>query len=255
LPGRRRRDSRKRPGRAQELGSNCGGSGLRPADALDHIAVTPDIDEQYPAPFFEPFTTLAWPAGITDRIRLGTSVLIMPYRHPLLVARMAANMQQLSAGRLFPGVGAGRARQEFSALGVPFDQRGRLTDDHLRAARGLGRRHGLSLRADPDLDRCQRRCGPAQGRPPRRRLAPATVHVGLAARGTRPADGHSGRRATADPCPEPADRPAIDRVADHLEQLWGLGTDTVVLDPFNGDITAHPELRNYMITGVGADGR
>ena len=101
----------------------------------DHVAVTPDVAEQYPAPFYEPFTTLAWLAGLTRRIRLGTTVLILPYRHPLLTARMAANLNDLSGGRLVLGVGVGWARQEFDALGVPFRERGRLTDLHLLAIR------------------------------------------------------------------------------------------------------------------------
>ncbi len=61
----------------------------------DHIALTPDVAEQYPAPFYEPFTTLSWLAGFTRRVRLGTTVLIVPYRHPLLSARMAANLNDL----------------------------------------------------------------------------------------------------------------------------------------------------------------
>src|SRR5690348_8012595 len=101
----------------------------------DHVAVTPDVAEQYPAPFYEPFTTLVWLAGITGRIRLGTTVLVVPYRHPLLIARMAANLSDLSGGRLVLGVGAGWAVQEFGVLGVPFGQRGKLTDDYLRAVR------------------------------------------------------------------------------------------------------------------------
>src|SRR5690349_8653004 len=101
----------------------------------DHVAVTADVAEQYPAPFYEPFTTLAWLAGLTGKIRLGTTVLIVPYRHPLLIARMAANLNDLSGGRLVLGVGVGWAVQEFGALGVPFAQRGTLTDDYLRAVR------------------------------------------------------------------------------------------------------------------------
>ena len=101
----------------------------------DHIAVTPDVAEQYPAPFYEPFTTLSWLAGLTRGIRLGTTVLIVPYRHPLLIARMAANLNDLSGGRLVLGVGVGWAREEFGALGVPFRDRGRLTDEHLLAIR------------------------------------------------------------------------------------------------------------------------
>lgn len=48
----------------------------------DHVAITSDVAKQYPAPFYEPVTTLAWLAGITTRIHLGTTVLIAPYRHP-----------------------------------------------------------------------------------------------------------------------------------------------------------------------------
>jgi alkanesulfonate monooxygenase SsuD/methylene tetrahydromethanopterin reductase-like flavin-dependent oxidoreductase (luciferase family) len=101
----------------------------------DHVVITPDVAEQYPAPFYEPFTTLAWLAGVTERVRLGTTVLIVPYRHPLLVARMAANLNQLSGGRLVLGVGVGWARQEFAALDVEFGRRGRLTDEYLDAIR------------------------------------------------------------------------------------------------------------------------
>ncbi|GDY79769.1 hypothetical protein SAV31267_092540 [Streptomyces avermitilis] len=69
----------------------------------DHVAVTPDVAERYPEPFYEPFTTLSWLAGLTTRLRLGTTVLVLPYRHPLLVARMAANLNQLSSGRFVLG--------------------------------------------------------------------------------------------------------------------------------------------------------
>ncbi|MFJ9809960.1 TIGR03619 family F420-dependent LLM class oxidoreductase [Streptomyces sp. NPDC101158] len=101
----------------------------------DHVAVTPDVAERYPEPFYEPFTTLSWLAGLTTRVRLGTTVLVLPYRHPLLVARMVANLDRLSAGRLVLGVGVGWAREEFAALGVSYTARGRLTDEHLEALR------------------------------------------------------------------------------------------------------------------------
>jgi alkanesulfonate monooxygenase SsuD/methylene tetrahydromethanopterin reductase-like flavin-dependent oxidoreductase (luciferase family) len=85
----------------------------------DHVVVTADVVQQCPAPFYEPFTTLSWLAGITERITLGTTVLIVPYRHPLMTSRMAANLAELSGGRFVLGVGAGWARQEFDALGIP----------------------------------------------------------------------------------------------------------------------------------------
>lgn len=108
----------------------------------DHVAVTPDVAEQYPAPFYEPFTTLSWLAGVTERISLGTTVLIAPYRHPLLVARMAANLNDLSGGRLVLGVGVGWARQEFEALGVSFHRRGKLTDELITVLREAWRDDG-----------------------------------------------------------------------------------------------------------------
>ena len=99
----------------------------------DHVAITPDVRARYPAPFYDPFTTLGWLAGLTRRIELGTTVIILPYRHPLLTARMGANLDRLSGGRLILGVGVGWARQEFDALGLPFHQRGAISNDYLAA--------------------------------------------------------------------------------------------------------------------------
>jgi len=99
----------------------------------DHVAITPDVAARYPAPFYDPFTTLAWVAARTRRVELGTTVIVLPYRHPLETARMAATVDRLSGGRLILGVGAGWAREEFEALGVPFHRRGAMTDDYLAA--------------------------------------------------------------------------------------------------------------------------
>jgi probable F420-dependent oxidoreductase len=97
----------------------------------DHVAVTPDVATRYPAPFYDPFLALAWLAARTRRVELGTTVLVLPYRHPLAVARLAANLDRLSGGRLVLGVGAGWAREEFAALGLPFDRRGAMSDEYL----------------------------------------------------------------------------------------------------------------------------
>lgn len=103
----------------------------------DHVAITPDVAEQYPAPFYDPFITLAWLAGQTERIELGTTVAIVPYRHPLHTARVAANIDRFSGGRLIVGVGVSWPRQEYAALGVPFTQRGAVADEYLE----IGRAH------------------------------------------------------------------------------------------------------------------
>lgn len=99
----------------------------------DHVAMTPDVVARYPAPFYDPFVTLGWLARATTRVELGTTVVILPYRHPLHTARLAANLDRLSGGRFILGVGVGWARQEFQALGVPFERRGAMSSDYLAA--------------------------------------------------------------------------------------------------------------------------
>ena len=99
----------------------------------DHVAITPDVQEGFPAPFYDPFTSLSWLAAMSDKVELGTTVTILPYRHPLLTARMGATIDQLSNGRFILGTGVGWARQEFNALGVPFDKRGALASEYLEA--------------------------------------------------------------------------------------------------------------------------
>ncbi len=103
----------------------------------DHVATTPDVEAEYPAPFYDPFVTLAWIAASTRELELGTSVAVLPYRHPLQVASMSENIHRLSGGRFILGVGVGLARQEFEALGVPFEKRGAITDDYLEAIGAL----------------------------------------------------------------------------------------------------------------------
>jgi probable F420-dependent oxidoreductase len=97
----------------------------------DHVALTPEVTRVYPPPFYDPFVLLTWLAGHTTRVRLGTSVVVLPYRHPLLTARVSAMIHILSGGRFVLGVGAGWARTEFAALGLQFADRGRMTDAYL----------------------------------------------------------------------------------------------------------------------------
>jgi probable F420-dependent oxidoreductase len=86
--------------------------------------------------YLEPLTMMAWLAQATSRVRLGTSVLVAPYRHPLLAAKMLATIDVLSGGRVLLGVGAGWLREEFEALATPpFEQRGAVTDEYLAVMR------------------------------------------------------------------------------------------------------------------------
>lgn len=103
----------------------------------DHIAVTSDVNGRYPAPFYEPISTLGWLAGITTTIEIGSTVIIIPYRSPLETAKVCANIDQLSGGRLIIGVGVGWAEREFDALNTPFNRRGAITDEYLEAMKLL----------------------------------------------------------------------------------------------------------------------
>jgi probable F420-dependent oxidoreductase len=83
-----------------------------------------------PSPnFWDPVLTLTWAAACTKRVRLGTSVLVLPMRHPLPLAKELATLQNLSEGRLILGAGVGWMEAEFAALGVPFRERGRRMDE------------------------------------------------------------------------------------------------------------------------------
>jgi len=86
--------------------------------------------------YLEPFAMLAYLARATTRIRIGTSVLVIPYRHPLVAAKMLATIDVLSKGRVILGAGVGWLREEFEALGTPpFEERGAITDEYLRVMR------------------------------------------------------------------------------------------------------------------------
>jgi alkanesulfonate monooxygenase SsuD/methylene tetrahydromethanopterin reductase-like flavin-dependent oxidoreductase (luciferase family) len=238
----------------------------------DHIVVTPDVAEQYPAPFYEPFTTLAWLAGGTSRIRLGTTVLIVPYRHPLLIARMAANLNDLSGGRLVLGVGVGWAAQEFDALGVPFRQRGKLTDTYLRAVRAAWaderdyRGGRIPIWVGGNSDAALRRAvllgeawHPLRFTIPWLRTAMERL-TALADEHRRPVPALVPRialRLAESLVTGPgrlAGEGTIEQVLDDLAQLSLLGADTVVLDPFNGHPgeTNHPELAWRALATVSA---
>jgi probable F420-dependent oxidoreductase len=83
-------------------------------------------------PFFETLTCLAFLAGCTERIKLGMSVMVLPYRHPLYWAKIATTIDQLSTGRLILGVGVGWMKEEFEAMNAPFSERGKVSDEQLQ---------------------------------------------------------------------------------------------------------------------------
>lgn len=125
--------------------------GFESVTMSDHIVVPRDMPDNYPyhpegkfsweaaRDYYEPLATLMYLAGKTERIRLGTSVLIISYRNPVTVAKMMSTIDALSGGRTFLGVGAGWWADEYRALGIGdhFAERGPRTDEYIRIYRTL----------------------------------------------------------------------------------------------------------------------
>jgi probable F420-dependent oxidoreductase len=119
------------PEDAAELGDYC-----RQVDALpfediwviDHLLVAPAV---YGVSWLDPLITLTYAAGVTERVGLGTAALILPLRHPVLLAKEIATLDFLSQGRFILGIATGWDPKEFEAMDVPLRQRGRRTDEAL----------------------------------------------------------------------------------------------------------------------------
>ena len=116
----------------------------------DHVVVPNDIDSVYPysesgaftssqsGEYMEQLTTVAYLAGVTSKIRLLTSVMVLPHRAPVLAAKMLATIDVLSGGRLIVGCGVGWMKEEFEAIGAPpYDERGAAGNEYLRIFKEL----------------------------------------------------------------------------------------------------------------------
>lgn len=115
----------------------------------DHLIVPATLDSAYPytqggvwsasehGHCFDQLVTLAFIAGCTEKLRLLTSVMVVPHRPAIATAKMLATIDVLSNGRLILGVGAGWMQEEFKLLGAPFEDRGRATDEYIEAFKEL----------------------------------------------------------------------------------------------------------------------
>jgi probable F420-dependent oxidoreductase len=111
----------------------------------DHVVVPHANVVNFGETIFDPLVTLGVVAGATSRVRLGTTVLIVPYRNAVVTAKMIASLDALSGGRVVFGVGAGWVAAESAALGVPFAERGAMTDEYLAAMQELWTRKAPSF--------------------------------------------------------------------------------------------------------------
>lgn len=104
-------------------------------DHLLNIATVRDRLEE--RPYYHPLAILSHASATTERITLGTSVMVLPYHDPVGLAKYAATLDAMSGGRLILGLGAGALREEFVALGIPMSRRGALTDEGIAVMKDL----------------------------------------------------------------------------------------------------------------------
>lgn len=102
-----------------------------PYDRSGKMVMAPDTDLP------DPLIWLTWVAAVTERIHLGTGILILPQRNPLVLAKELATLDALAGGRVELGIGVGWLREEFEALGIPFEKRGKRTDEYVEVMRAL----------------------------------------------------------------------------------------------------------------------
>jgi probable F420-dependent oxidoreductase len=101
----------------------------------DHVVVPSASVDAFGPAFYEAVTVMSYVAAITSRVQIGAAILIVPYRHPLVLAKMLATADQLSGGRMILGAGLGWLDSESSLMGVPHKQRARIADEALGAIR------------------------------------------------------------------------------------------------------------------------
>ncbi|MGE3272025.1 MAG: LLM class flavin-dependent oxidoreductase [Chloroflexota bacterium] len=103
---------------------------------IDHV-ISPQANAEQFGLLYDPLVVMGLAAGITERVQIGVSVLVLPYRHGVLTAKMVASLDDLSNGRIILGVGAGWNAVESGILGLPFDERGPMTDEYIKIMREL----------------------------------------------------------------------------------------------------------------------
>jgi probable F420-dependent oxidoreductase len=134
---------------AKGIGQAAETAGFDSLWTVEHVVVPKGYQSAYPyspsgkmpgpedSDIPDPLIWLTWVAAHTSTIRLGTGILILPQRNPVVLAKEVATLDRLSGGRVELGVGVGWLEEEFDVIGVPFAERGKRTDDHIAALRSL----------------------------------------------------------------------------------------------------------------------
>ena len=128
--------------------------------AIDHVVLPQHYDSIYPysangrmpaantAPYVDPLIWMAFAAAATTKIKLMSGVIILPQREPLALAKQVATLDFMSGGRIELGVGVGWLKEEFAAIGVPFERRGKRADEYIAAMRALWASDGASYHGE-----------------------------------------------------------------------------------------------------------
>lgn len=130
-----------------ELAQGAEAAGFESVWTVEHVVFPDGYESTYPydksgkmamaadTPLPDPLIWLTWVASVTTKLRIGTGILILPQRNPLILAKTLATMDDLSDGRVELGVGAGWLEEEFNALGIPFKGRGARMDETIEVMR------------------------------------------------------------------------------------------------------------------------
>jgi probable F420-dependent oxidoreductase len=166
------------------LGREAEDRGFESIWVAEHVVLFDDYESQYPyaadgrfpgggdTGLLEPLTALTYLAAVTDRIRLGTGICLVPQRNPVYTAKQVVDLDNLSGGRVDFGIGVGWLREEFDVLNLPFEDRGARTDEYLQVMRSLWTDDVSSFEGEHyDLPECRMYPKPVQQPHP-------PIHVG-----------------------------------------------------------------------------
>jgi probable F420-dependent oxidoreductase len=171
------------PEQAVAFARGAEAAGFESLWTVEHVVVPAGYESPYPysptgkmpggdeVPIPDPLIWLTYVAAATSTIRLGTGILILPQRNPIVLAKELGTLDAMSGGRLDLGIGVGWLEEEFDALGIPFAARGRRTDDYVGALRALWTEDPASYSGEfVDFANCHSNPKPANG--------PVPIHVG-----------------------------------------------------------------------------
>ena len=166
------------------LGREAEARGFESIWVAEHVVMFDDYDSQYPyaadgrfpgggdTGLLEPLTALAYLAAVTDRVRLGTGICLVPQRNPVYTAKQVVDLDNLSGGRVDFGIGVGWLKEEFDVVAAPFEHRGARTDEYLQVMRALWTEDPSSFKGEHyDLRECRMYPKPVQTPHP-------PIHVG-----------------------------------------------------------------------------